>query len=318
MNYISIKGGNNSQKTEKKLTQLIMGSAGLYPDRMEYAFELLDGFVGLGGNTLDAAHQYEGSEQVLGKWLETRKNREKVRILTKGGHPDDGEPGKRIKPELIRKDLYESLERLKTDYVDFYALHRDDPEVEVGLIMETLNEFISSGLIHAIGVSNWSQDRIKEANEYAEAKNLTGFSFNSPNLSLAKCKEPMWPGCVSLNQKGIERHSETGMPVLAWSSQAGGFFSGRFTPDDRTNEDMVRVYYSDDNWERYRRASILAEEKKVTTIQIALAYVINQPFPTAAIIGPQSIDELTSSMEGAQIKLTSSDINWLNLVNESR
>ncbi len=91
------------------------------------------------------------------------------------------------------------------------------------------------------------------------------------------------------------------MPLFSWSSQARGFFTGRFTPEDRSNEDLVRVFYNDENWERYRRAEQLAKEKGVETIQISLAYVLNQSFPAAAIIGPQNHKEMVSCREAANI-----------------
>ncbi len=295
-----------------------MGTAALYPDNMEHVCEILDAYLEVGGNTLDTAHQYEGSEEAVGKWLEKSNKRDQVQLLTKGAHPDDGEPGQRVKPDSIKKDLYDSLERLKTDYVDFYALHRDDPEVEVGPIMEALNEHIDARRIHTIGVSNWTNDRILEANNYAYANGLVGFSFSSPNLSLAKCNQPRWAGCISLDYKAIEWYDSNQLPVFSWSSQAGGFFSGRFTPEDRSNKEMVRVYYSPENWERFHRATILAEEKEVTPIQIALAYVVNQSFPTAAIIGPETKQELVSSVEGANIILSKNEMKWLDLLKDKR
>ncbi|WP_306454048.1 aldo/keto reductase [Evansella halocellulosilytica] len=318
MQLVQIHQPTGKKRIEKQCTNLIMGTAHLYPDRLEHACGMLDAYLEAGGNTLDTAHQYEGSEEVVGEWLEKSKKRDQIQLITKGAHPDDGEPGNRVNRDLVKKDLYESLDRLKTDYIDFYALHRDDPNVEVGPIIEALNEHIETGCIHTIGVSNWSNERIQEANDYAVANGLVGFTFNSPNLSLAKCNEPRWPGCISLDKKGIDWHAENQLPVFSWSSQAGGFFSARFSPEDRSNREMVRVYYSPENWERFHRASVLAEEKKVTPIQIALAYVVNQPFPTAAIIGPETKEELLSSVEGANITLSKHDMDWLDLLRDSR
>src|SRR5699024_7978614 len=104
-----------------------------------------------------------------------------------------------------------------------------------------------------------------------------------------------------------------------WSSQARGFFTGRFTPEDRSNEDLVRVFYNADNWERYRRAEQLGQKKGVETIQISLAYVLNQSFPTAAIIGPQNKQELVSCGEAAELTLTEEETTWLDLrIKESK
>jgi aryl-alcohol dehydrogenase-like predicted oxidoreductase len=273
----------------------------------------LDAYFAIGGNTIDTAHIYCGgqSEEVLGRYMEERGNREQVVVLTKGAHHDKNGP--RVNKAAIDSELMTSLERLRTDRVELYALHRDDENVPVGAIVEALNEHIEAGRIGAIGGSNWTWQRLQEANEYAAAHGLVGFTFSSPNLSLAKANEPFWAGCVSADAETCAWHERTQLPLLSWSSQARGFFTGRFTPEVRDNADLVRVFYSDGNWERYRRAEKLAAEKGVTTIQIALAYVLNQPFPACALIGAQSRAELISCEEGAQLRLTREEIEWLDL-----
>jgi aryl-alcohol dehydrogenase-like predicted oxidoreductase len=216
----------------------------------------------------------------------------------------------------LGQDLADSLKRLQTDYIDLYALHRDDPSVPAGEVIDILNEHVQSGAVRAIGVSNWTWQRIKEANEYAAANGLVGFSFSSPNLSLAKANEPFWSGCVSADEETCAWHEEEQFPLLSWSSQARGFFTGRFSPEIRDNADLVRVFYSDDNWERLERAKQLAAEKNVSAIQIALAYVLNQPFPTCALIGAQSAEELHSCDAGSLIQLTKEEMDWLDLATQ--
>ena len=110
----------------------------------------------------------------------------------------------------------------------------------------------------------------------------------APNLSLAKPNEPFWAGCVSADAGALRWHEEQQFPLLSWSSQARGFFTGRFSPENRDNADLVRVFYSDENWTRLQRAQQLAQEKGVSAIQIALAYVLSQPFPACALIGPRT------------------------------
>ncbi|AZN43132.1 aldo/keto reductase [Paenibacillus albus] len=309
MQYMNIEG------VEKPISRLFMGTGELR-ELGESQRAMLETFIQAGGCAFDTAHQYRGREQLLGRWLNENKLREQVVIMSKGAHHDDGSPGPRVNPEAIRKDLLESLERLDTDYIDLYALHRDDPTVEVGPVMEELNAHLEAKRIRAIGASNWSQARIQAANEYAAKHGLTGFSFSSPNLSLAKPNVPRWEGCVSADQSMCEWHTGNQLPLLSWSSQAGGFFSGSFSPKNRTDEEMVRVYYNEGNWERYRRAVKLADEKGVTPIQIALSYVLCQPFPTGAIIGPRNREELESSVEAMNLQLSSEEVEWLDLVRE--
>jgi aryl-alcohol dehydrogenase-like predicted oxidoreductase len=314
MNYMTLNALVDNKSIEKRVSRLILGTANFFQrESKEQAFAIMDRYVAEGGNMFDTAHQYIRSEEILGEWVESRGVRQHIHILTKGAHPDDPEPGPRLSPEFINKDVKESLERLRTDYIDFYALHRDDTNVKVGPIIEALNEHIAAGRLHAIGVSNWSHTRIQEANEYAARHGLIGFTFNSPNLSLAQCNRPRWPGCVSVNEEISNWHKGTQIPLLSWSSQAGGFFSGRFSPDNRENEEMVEVYYSEENWERYHRAQKLAEEKGASTTEIALAYVLNQPYPTAAIIGPEKVEEILSSIKGSKLVLTSEELDLLNL-----
>lgn len=311
MEFIEVKGMKDSQAITIQCSKLILGSGNSYRLEKEEFFTLLDEFVRAGGNTLDMAHQYVNAEPTIGEWLKTRNNREQMNILTKGAHPDDGEPGNRVKPDSITHDILDSLKRLDTDYIDLYALHRDDESVEVGPIIDVLNEHIQAGRIRAIGSSNWSLARIKEANAYAEANGLVGFTFNSPNLSLAKVNEVMWDGCVTADDEMIKWHEETQTPLLSWSSLAMGFFTGNFAPEKTDDEDMVRVYYNDTNWNRLAAAEKIAAERNVSPIQLALSYVLNQSFPTSAIVGPLKVNELSSSVEGAKLLLSKEELEQL-------
>lgn len=277
---------------------------------------MLDLYAELGGFTIDTAHQYTKSELIIGQWMQTKGNREQMVILTKCAHPNKTDKLPRVTPQAVRDDLHESLERLQTDYIDLYALHRDDTSVPVEPIIDELNKHLAAGKVKAIGASNWTWQRMKEANEYAQRSGLKGFSFSSTNLSLAAAQAERWPGCVSADTVTEEWHRSTGIPLIAWSAQAGGFFSGAFTPEDRSNEEMVKVYYNDANWERYRRTQLLAAEKGVSATQIALHYVLHRPFPTCAIIGPRTEAELADSFKALKLKLSQEELEWLNLERE--
>lgn len=292
-------------------TQLVLGSMMLKEENMEHAAGLMDAYAAAGGNCIDTAQIYgESCSRAVGLWMKERGNRADTVIIGKGAHPWNGVP--RMTREEMEQDLLQTFERMQTDYVDIFMLHRDDVNKTVGYIMESLNSLLEAGLCRSLGVSNWTVARIQEANEYAAAHGLTGLQCNSPNLSLAKPNEPRWAGCVSVYADDLAWHERTGLPLLSWSSQAGGFFTGRYTRDNGDPE-IVRVYYSDDNWERYRRAEELGRDKGVSANDIALAYVLSQPFPVCALIGPNTVGELHSSIGALGLQLSRAEIDWLDL-----
>lgn len=294
-------------------SRLVIGTMAFNFDDEERWWRLLDRFVELGGNCFDTAHSYYGgqSEKVIGRWMASRKNRDDMIVLTKGAHPKrDGLP--RVYPEAIESDLQGSLESLQVDVIDLYILHRDDEDVPVGELVDCLNQQVEAGRIRAFGGSNWSVKRLEEANAYARANGLIEFAASSPNLSLAMANEPRWAGCVSVDLEDLAWYEESQMALFSWSAQAAGFFTGRYSPDDRSNADIVRVYYSEENWARFERARALGQAKGVDANQIALAYVLSQPFPTYALFGPITIEELESSVPGGDLELTIDEVRWLD------
>jgi len=299
---------------EQEISQLILGTMMYSPAQYEHSTNMLDTFFDAGGNALDTAHIYGGgnSQKLIGLWMKERDNRTEVFLIDKGGHPQGGIPN-RVSPEYIKQDLDENLKRLETDYIDLYMLHRDDINISVSTIIDYLNEEIDLGRIRAIAASNWTPKRIVEANTYAKENKLNGFVACSNNISLAVPMEPMWGGCVNVDDDARRWHIESQFPLMPWSSQARGFFSGAFTPEKRDNGDMVRVYYNDDNFERLSRAKKIGKKYGFSAIQVSLAYSLNLPFPIFPIVGPANIDEMNSSLGALNLELSVDEMAWLNL-----
>lgn len=285
--------------------------------------DLLDEVFALGCNAFDMAHQYgDGAvERQVGRWLSTRGKRASVFIITKGAHHNADR--KRVTPHDIDSDLHDSLARLKTDTIDLYLLHRDNPAVPVGPIVEKLNEHQAAGRIRAFGASNWSTARIAEANAYAQAHGLHGFAASSPHFSLAAQIEPPWQDCITISgpreQAARAWYAQQHMPLFVWSSMAGGFFSGRFRRDNLatfTSENdllCVHSYCVEENFERLDRVQALASEKGLSIPQVALAYVLNHPLRPFALIGHQSGAELKVNLAACDLKLTDAQMAWLDL-----
>jgi aryl-alcohol dehydrogenase-like predicted oxidoreductase len=124
----------------------------------------------------------------------------------------------------------------------------------------------------------------------------------------------VWGGCVSAKEPNFKEWlTKSGVSLLAWSSQARGFFTDRAHPDKKNDEELVRCWYSEDNFQRRERAIELAKKKGVQPINIALAYVLAQPFSSFALVGPRVIAETVSTFRGLTVTLTPDEIRWLDL-----
>lgn len=315
MEYGRIEGVN------KPVARVVQGTIMIESARQDESFALLDAIYAEGGNTFDTAHVYGNGdcERTFGRWVQARGLRDQIVVITKGAHHSQDRP--RVTPFDIEADLHDSFARFGSGYIDIFLLHRDNPAVPVGPIVEILNEYKSAGRVGVFGGSNWSHERIAAANEYAYAHNLTPFTVSSPNFSLAAQKEPPWPNCISIAAEGgipaRQWYAERKMPLFTWSSLAGGFFSGRFRRNnlDTFSEPMdtvvVKSYCREDNFQRLERAEKLAQERNISLPQIALAYVLNQPLDIFALVGCRNVEEFRANVAALAIKLTPEDIRWL-------
>lgn len=306
-------------------SQLVLGT-GVFGSQLPEpeAFALLDAFAAGGGNFLDTAHVYAAwlpngagaSERTIGKWLKRTGARERIVVGTKGAHIDMKTGASRMRADCLAKDLEESLGRLQSPYIDLYWLHRDDPAVPVGEILGWLNEHLRAGKLRALGCSNWAPARIEEANRYAASNGLTGFCASQIGWALA------WPQ-PAFDPKSLTRyvdaeteafHRRTGFTQVAYSSQANGFFSGRYgpgLPPEAQKPGVLRKYGSPRNYKRLAAATELAGRRGVSANQVALTGLLEQPFPFFAIVGPKNIEQLRDSLAAADLRLSADELAGL-------
>jgi len=305
---------SNLTGIEKELSRLVFGCDN--QSDSNHAFAMFDHFYLSGGNVFDTAYIYNNgkSDGYLGRWVNSRGLREEVVVLGKGAHTPDCYPGK------IRPQLEESLERMGSDYLDIYCLHRDNLDVPVSEFIDALSELKDEGLINVFGGSNWSLPRFKEAIDYANKNNKTPFSMLSNNFSLARMLEPVWPGCFSCSEEDYKAYlEENQIAIFPWSSQARGFFlesqefQGLQHVADPNKGEQDRVWANKDNLERRRRCFQMAQEKGLEPIQVSLAFVLNQPFPTFPLIGARNLFETESSLQALDLDLSLEEISWLDL-----
>ncbi|MFJ6044596.1 aldo/keto reductase [Brachybacterium paraconglomeratum] len=297
----------------KQVSRLVMGCDN--QTNLTHASAMFDAFFEMGGTTFDTAYIYGGGyiEKLVGQWIRNRGVREDVVMITKGAHTPYCDP------ESLTRQLEESLERQGTDYADLYMMHRDNTDIPVGEFVDVMDEHLRAGRIRAYGGSNWTPERVDEANAYAKANGRTGFTILSNHFGLAEALDVPWAGCVHATDPDSKAWlEERGIALLPWSSQARGFFTGRAHPEDRSDAELVRCYYSDENFERLARAEELGAERGVPATAIALAFVLHQQFPTFALFGPRSIGEMRSSTLGLGVQLSAQEMAWLDLRSPSR
>lgn len=289
------------------VSRLVMGAD--HQTDLRHAFVMWDAFFEAGGNAIDTARLYGPLEQHLGDWIRSRGLRDQIAIITKGGHPPDDNL------EAIADNLRESLEALRVDRIDLYLLHRDNLDIDVGAFIDLLDEAVQDGRLGAIGASNWTPHRIDEANAYAKKHGKTGFTTVSNNFSLARMVAPIWDGCLAFaedeDRKWLWR---SGMNCLPWSSQARGFFvpDRATSPEDLREEELVRCWYSPENFQRKRRAAQFAADRGVSVINVALAYLLCHPHPIFPLIGPRTPRELSVCLESLKVTLSEEELSWLD------
>ena len=313
------------QGVDKEISRIVFGCAEYEMHMGRDVSPLLDAAVAHGINAFDTARVYGESEVSLGNWLK-RQKREQLVVITKGCHPTENGT-KRVNRKAILEDLEISLEKLQTDYIDLYLLHRDDESVPVEELVETLDECRRQGKIRAYGGSNWTHTRLAEANLYAKKNGLAFFTCSSPYLALAEQVNDLWSDGISLTGEqnaGRTWHLESGMPVLAYSALAHGLLSGKVS-SSATPEEIAKLldpfavkgYYSEGNMRRLARAEQLAHEKGCTVAQIALSWLFSRRMNVFAVTSASSQHRLAENAAAAELRLTQSESDWLNLERES-
>lgn len=307
----------------KKYSRLVYGTGnnavmgedeGAAADCLDLAWE--NGFT-----IYDTAYAYGNAEKNIGRWISLRGRREEMILFDKGCNPGQKGSEDKMSPELIRMQNEQSLDRLQTDYVDFYVLHRDEPEYPVEKIIDVLNELKGEGKIRRFGVSNWSFRRLQEANQYAKSNGLEGFSVYSPAYSLAELSGDPWGRSVTLsgrqNAEARKWCQENNMPIFPYSSLARGFLSGKFRTDgEKPIEEClwwapIEEYDTRENRERLKRAEKMADEKSVTVSQIALAWLLHQPLAIYPIVSPSSDAHMKENCGALDVFLTKEECRWL-------
>ncbi|MCI2264709.1 aldo/keto reductase [Sediminivirga luteola] len=279
----------------------------------EESFRILDAFVAAGGKSIDTADVYsawaEGnsggeSETIIGEWLASRGNRESVVLATKVfQHPQ--RPG--LSPGNVRQAIEDSLRRLRTDYVDLYYAHRDDPDVPQEEYIAVFDELVRAGKAREVGATTFTAARLRSAVKIAKDNGLTPFTVSQDPYNLV--------------ERGIEADvlpavQELGLVELPYWSLASGFLTGKYRPGKEV--DSVRAGKAAGYLDEPRNLMLLglldelAAERGVSMAAVALAWLRTRPAVPAPIASARTVEQLPALVESMNLDLTADEIVALN------
>ncbi|MCB6365389.1 aldo/keto reductase [Intestinibacillus massiliensis] len=308
-----LTGKFKSAAGETPMSRIVMGTftlGSVVPE--DQAFELLDRYYALGGRTIDTARSYNGetkngdskAERTVCRWLRRSGARKEVTLVTKGGYPElRNLHCSRLSPDCIRYDINTSLAVLDQDYVDLFILHRDDPSIPVGEIVDAASEVVSDGLARAIGVSNWTTARIAEANAYALAHDKTPFTVSQLQWNMAHFTREMMADRTMLPMlpEDYKWYQENHFPVMAYTSQAVGFFSKYPAVGLEGLNPRARVFATPDNIARCERVTEICKELGCSAAALCVAYIANNAVDGYAVIGSSNLRQLEDTMTAADM-----------------
>lgn len=294
------------------VSSVALGTAGWGP-RDDVDFDALYGsYRATGGNCIDSAHCYAfwldrlgAPERIVGELVRRNNDRKNVIICTKGCHISGGEkyprPAHYMAPDLLASDITDSLERMQIDTIDLYYLHRDEPAVPVGEILDALHAEQMAGRIRHYAASNWSPERLDEAFAYCRNKGIPPFVASQVLYTLGHLTKAMPPDIKVLPAGQETWYVRSQMPLFAYSPNANGYFNDR----------QKGSYDNATSAARLDRCRELAANLDATPSQIALAYLMNQPFPVVAITGATKLDHLNDAIGADKVHLTQEQLRWL-------
>lgn len=280
------------------------------------SFKLLDAFMEAGFNAIDTADVYSRwapghsggeSETVIGKWLKRRGKRHDVLIATKVGM-EKGADGKGLSKATIMAAAEASLGRLGTDVIDLYQAHADDPETPLEETLEAFASLIRQGKVRAIGASNYTATRLKDALDTSTRLGLPRYETLQPHYNLVERE---------IYEEALEPLCQTeGLGVINYYPLAAGFLTGKYRSEADLSKsprgEGVKKYLDARGRSVLNSLDNVSARHRASPGQVALAWLIARPSITAPIASATSTDQLTELLKAVHLKLSPADIELLN------
>ncbi|MEJ2886737.1 aldo/keto reductase [Actinomycetospora aeridis] len=285
---------------------------------------VLDAYLAAGGNFVDTADSYtwrvEGnsggdSERVLGDWMAARGVRDRMVVATKvGSWPE--RPG--LSPENVRAACDDSLRRLRTDHIDLYYAHRDDPDTPLEDALGAFDELVRAGKIRHVGLSNYSAERLTSALTVAERHGLARPVALQPHYNLVER--------AVYEDELADVAADADLGVMPYFALAKGFLTGKYRPGDAppdTSGPMASaraggaVAYLDARGTRVLDVLTgVADAHGVPMAAVALAWLAAQPTVTAPIASARTVEQLATILPMADLVLAADEVAALTEASE--
>lgn len=288
--------------------------------RKELAYEMLDCFYRQGGNVIDTARNYYEwvengrgkSEAAIGEWMADRGLRSQVHIATKGGVRNEGKTFfMNLQRDNLLEECRQSLEALQTDYLDLYLLHRDEPERSVEEIVEALQAVREAGNVRLIGVCNWSAQRVRSANEYAEKHRLTPIQVVQTCWSIAAYTQNLWndPTTTWMDAEMYQYLRENGMLAMAYTSQAKGFFQKAIREGyENLDAFLKHRVATEENLRRLEQIRRYCAQNRVSPTAVVNGYITENELDGIALVSCSRMEQLEDILKNCDTEI---DRDWL-------
>ncbi len=313
MNY------RNLGRTGLKVAEICLGTMqwGWTADETA-SVAVMDAYVAAGGNFIDTADIYSNwavgnsggvSEQIIGRWMQARGNRDQIVLATKvRGRMWEGPNGEGLSRGHIIKACEDSLRRLQTDYIDLYQTHWFDADTPIEETLAALDTLVRQGKVRYVGCSNYPAWRLTHALWVSDKYNLVRYDAIQPHYNLLHRAE--------FERELVEVCTHFGLGVIPYSPLANGFLTGKYrrqaVVESARREGVQRRYMNERGFALLEVMDGVAARHDASVLQVALAWQLNLPYVTAPIIGANSVTQLRESLGAISLKLTEAEMQELD------
>jgi len=306
-------------RTDLRVTDICLGTMqfGWTADE-KTSFEVMDAYVEAGGNFIDTADIYSNwapgnpggvSEEIVGRWMRARGNRDKLVIATKlRGRMWDGPDGEGLGRAHIERAVEDSLRRLQVETIDLYQTHWPDEDVAIEETLAVFGELIAAGKVRHVGASNYNATQLAEAINAGGQNARARYVALQPHYSLVHRNE--------YEEEMARLCEREGLGVIPYSPLGGGFLTGKYRRGGPLPKSararMIMERATDQAFDVVEALDDVSRARGTSPAAVALAWLLARPAVTAPIIGANSVEQLRELLPASDLRLSPEEISRLD------